>query len=105
MHYIRTLPFTRRQVYAQTVRNMGPCMVPLVISCSKWFVTDFMCLIVHREQTLRQLLVYLESVASIPSNNTCTFDAVSKRDYSLDTKVQDLEEKEDLTRYVHFIVV
>jgi len=101
MHYIRTLPFAKRQGYAKTIRELGNRMA-LVVSCSRWFLTDYKCLIVHKDQSLRELLHYLQD---IPLYNTCAFDAISKEDYALDTKMADLDEKVDMTRYVHFVVV
>ncbi len=101
MHYIRTLPFAKRQGYAKTIHELGS-RVPLVVSCSRWFVTDYKCLIVHENQTLRELLTYLQDV---PLHNTCAFDAISKKDYALDTKMKELDQKDDMTRYVHFVVV
>jgi hypothetical protein len=57
---------------------------------------------VHKDQSLRELLHHLQD---IPLYNTCAFDAISKEDYALDTKMADLDEKVDMTRYVHFVVV
>jgi hypothetical protein len=101
MHYIRTIPFAKRKAYAQTIGELGS-HVAVVVSCSAWFMTDYKCLIVHKDQTLRSLLAYLKE---IPGHNTCAFDGVTKRDYSLDLGMLRLDEKDDQTRYVHFVVV
>lgn len=101
MHYIRTLPFAKRLHYAKTIQNLGN-HVALVVSCSRWFMTEYRCCIVHQDQTLRELLSHLHD---IPSNNTCAFDGVSKKDYALDYIMKDLDKKDDQTRYVHFVVV
>lgn len=99
VHYIRTLPFAKRLAYAQTIRTLDP-YVPLVLTASIWFDNEYTCLIVHRHQPLRQLLATLD----LPSQGICAVDAISRKNLNLDIRVQDLCERDDLTRYVHVIL-
>lgn len=101
VHYVRVVPFAQRRMYAATIKTMGSyCAV--VVTCSAWFETDYRCCIVHSNQSLTDMLKHLND---IPYKNISVFDAISKDNLSLDTKIKALLPKQDMTRYIHVVVV
>lgn len=101
MHYIRTLPFEKRKQYASQIKSLGSHLA-LVISCSMWYPTEYQCLIVHKDQPLSEMIKH---VKNIPNANICAFDSVNKINYSLDMLIKNIHEKNDGTRYVHFVII
>jgi len=101
MHYIRTLPFQHRIDYATQIKSLGEHLA-LVISCSIWYPTEYKCLIVNKNQTLIDMVQHIKD---IPNTNLSAFDGVNKDNYALDSKIKNIHEKNDGTRYVHFVVI
>lgn len=101
VHYVRVVPFVQRRMYAETIQTMGPyCAV--VVTCSAWFDTEYRCCIVHKNQPIKDML---HNLKDIPCKNIVAFDAITKENISLNTTIQDVPPKHDLTRYIHVVVV
>ena len=101
VHYVRVVPFRQRRCYAETIQTMGSyCAV--VVTCSAWFDTEYRCCIVHKEQPLHEMLQQLND---IPCKKIGVFDAISKENIALNTLTKNILPKQDLTRYVHVVVI
>lgn len=101
VHYVRVVPFVQRRQYAQTIRSMGLYRA-VVITSSAWFDVEYICCIVHQEQTIYDML---QHVKNIPNKLIAAFDAITKQNIGLDTQIKDVPEKQDATRYIHVVIV
>lgn len=100
VHYIRTLPFAQRLAYAQAIKELGHRRA-LVVSASVWFDNEYKCLIAHTNHRLQDLLTCID----MPLHGVAAFDAITKTNLNLDMKVEDLDEKDDGTRYIHLVLM
>lgn len=101
VHYVRVVPFIQRRKYAQTISSMGVYRA-VVVTSSAWFDVEYLCCIVHMEQTIHDML---QHVKNIPNKRIATFDSITKQNVGLDTQIKDVSEKQDATRYIHVVIV
>ena len=101
VHYIRTIPFTQRKQSAETIESMQ-CYCAVVLTCSAWYDTEYKCCIVHKNQTIQDMLV---NISDFPHKNVAVFDSINKQNLSLDLTLKQIEKKNDLTRYIHVVIV
>lgn len=101
VHYIRTVPFTQRKHHAETIETMQSyCAV--VLTCSVWYNTEYKCCIVHKDQPIYDML---NNISDVPNTNIAVFDSITKKNVSLDLTVKQIEKKNDLTRYIHVVII
>ena len=103
--YIQTICFPQRKAYARQIIHTIPDHVPLILTTSFWYANEYKSLIVHKHQHVRELLTYLHTTFDLPLNRVCVLDAISQYTIGVDQQVDTITQRDDLTRYIHLIIV
>lgn len=93
--YIQLYPLEYRQQYAARILEL-PNKIPVIVTCSEWYSTQYECLIMDSRHTIQDIL---HAVGCL--DKYCCMDYFTKQVLGTTQKLETFKLNQDQNLYIH----